>query len=154
MRATADLASCFPLEWFGGSADAHTFAKQLVRLVHTWDDLIDKDEPVSQTQINDAFLICLVHFPANPFYRMIQPQIAPMMLPIVAAYEAANGFEQSKDPHGVEIAHTLRFSAGHIVAYAIISCIGYDAARSVLPMMWKMIVNERFDEYRKEHLDE
>lgn len=141
------------LEWFGGNQDALNMYRAFVDLAHLWDDLIDKDKPVSADEINRAFLTCLVYLPANPFYRHIQDQILPMWLVVISSFETANKFEADKDPHGIEIAHSLRYAAGNIIAYAIHVCVGAEEAKKVLPDMWKSIFYERFDEYRKEHLN-
>lgn len=142
------------LEWFGGNQDALNMYRAFVNLAHTWDDMIDRDKPVSADDINRAFLTCLVYLPANPFYRAIQDQILPMWLVVVSSYETANTFEKAKDPHGIEIAHGLRYAAGNIVAYAVHVCLGAEKAKEVLPEVWKAMFYERFDEYRKEHLSE
>lgn len=141
------------LEWFGGNQDALNMYRAFVDLSHLWDDLIDKDKPVSPDEINRAFLTCLVYLPANPFYRHIQDQILPMWLVVISSFETANKFEADKDPHGIEIAHSLRYAAGNIVAYAVHVCVGAEEAKKILPDMWKSIFYERFDEYRKEHLN-
>jgi hypothetical protein len=141
------------LEWFGGNQDALNMFRMFVDMSHTWDDLVDKDKDVSESEINNAFLIALVYLQANPFYRSIQEQIWPMWMTVVTAYETANTFEREKDPHGIEIAHSLRYAAGHIIAYAVQVCVGPEKAKEVLPEVWKNIFYERFDDYRKEHLD-
>jgi len=141
------------LEWFGGNQDALNVYRMFVDLAHLWDDLVDKDKDARENEINNAFLICLVYLPANPFYRKIQEQILPMWLVVVSAYQTANTFERSKDAHGIEIAHTLRYAAGNIVAYMVHVCVGPEKAAEILPEMWKAVVYERFDEYRKEHLN-
>jgi hypothetical protein len=141
------------LEWFGGNEDALNMYRAFADLSHTWDDMIDKDKDVPADKINQAFLTCLVYLPANPFYRSIQDQILPMWLVVVSAYETANFFEATKDAHGIEISHGLRYAAGNIVAYAIHVCVGAEKAKEYLPDMWKTIFYERFDEYRKEHLN-
>ena len=141
------------LEWFGGNQDALSMFRMLVDLSHTWDDLVDRDNPTPDADINNAFLICLVYLQANPFYRSIQEQVWPMWVTVVSAYETANKFEKDKDPHGIEIAHGLRYAAGHIIAYAVHTCVGPEKAREVLPEIWKNIYFERYEDYRKEHLD-
>jgi purine-cytosine permease-like protein len=141
------------LEWFAGNQDALNMYRAFVDLSHAWDDLVDKDKDLSADKINQAFLTCLVYLPANPFYRSIQDQIMPMWLMVVSAYEIANKFEKDKDVHGIEIAHSLRYASGHIVAYAVNVCIGPEKAKEILPDVWKDIFYERFDDYRKEHLD-
>lgn len=141
------------LEWFGGNEDAFNMLQAFIFLSHTWDDLIDRDVPVAEGRINQAFLSALVYLPANPFYRSIQDAILPMWLVVVSSYETANTYERQKDPHGIEIAHSLRYAAGNIIAYAIHVCVGPEKAKEYLPEMWKTIFYERFDDYRKEHLD-
>jgi hypothetical protein len=140
------------LEWFGGNQDALSMFRMFVTLAHTWDDLVDKDKETTEDAINTAFLICLVYLPVNSFYQTIQRDIMPMWISIVSAYQTANKFEKTKDAHGVEIAHVLRYAAGNIIAYAVHVCVGPDKAAEYMPDVWKAIVVERFDEYRKEHL--
>jgi len=140
------------LEWFGGNQDALNAYRMLGTLAHIWDDLVDKDKEVSEDDINNAFMMCLVYLPANAFYRSIQAQILPMWISLVSAFRTANVFERKKDPHGVEIAHMLRYASGHIAAYMVHYCVGQEKAQEYMPDVWKEIVFERFDEYRKEHL--
>jgi len=140
------------LEWFGGNQDALSMFRMFVTLAHTWDDLVDKDKETTEDAINTAFLICLVYLPVNSFYQTIQRDIMPMWISIVSAYQTANRFEKNKDEHGVEIAHVLRYAAGNIIAYAVHVCVGPEKAAEYMPDVWKAIVVERFDEYRKEHL--
>ena len=141
------------LEWFNGNQDALNLYRMFVDLSHTWDDLVDKDNEVSAEEVNNAFMIALVYMPANPFYRRIQDQIMPMWLMVLSAYETANKYEADKDEHGIEIAHTLRYATGHIVAYMVHMCVGAEKAKEIMPDVWKHVVFERFDDYRKEHLD-
>jgi len=147
------MNKCGKLEWFGGNEDALNMYRMFVDLAHLWDDLVDKDKEATEDDINNAFLICLVYLPANPFYRSIQVQVMPMWLTVVSAYQTANKFERDKDPHGIEIAHSLRYAAGNIMAYAVHVCVGPEKAKEILPDMWKAVFHERFDDYRKEHLD-
>jgi hypothetical protein len=141
------------LEWFGGNQDALNMFRMFVVMSHTWDDLVDKDRDVSESDINHAFLIALVYLQANPFYRSIQEQIWPMWMMVVTAYETANKFEREKDSHGIEIAHSLRYAAGHIIAYAVQVCVGPEKAKDILPEVWKNVFYERFEEYRQEHIN-
>jgi spore coat polysaccharide biosynthesis predicted glycosyltransferase SpsG len=41
-------------------------------------------------------------------------------------------FEKDKDSHGIEIAHTLRYAAGHILAYAVHVCVGPEKAKEII----------------------
>ena len=140
------------LEWFGGNQDALIVYRMFVDLAHTWDDLVDKDKHVSEKEINNAFLICLVYLQINPFYQQIQKDILPMWISVVSAYETANKFERDKDTHGLEISHMLRYAIGNMISYFVHVCVGPEKAAEYMPEVWKSIVFERFDDYRKEHL--
>ena len=141
------------LEWFGGNVDALNMYRMFIDLSHVWDDMVDKDKDLTEDQTNNAFLICLVYLPSNPFYQLIQRDIMPMWISVVSAFQAGNKFEKDKDEHGIEIAHNLRYAAGHILAYAVHVCVGPEKAKEIVPELWKDIVFERFDDYRKEHLN-
>ena len=140
------------IEWFGGNEDALNMYRMFVDLAHIWDDLVDKDKDADEDRINRAFLVCLVYLPLNPFYLHIQRDIMPMWITVVSAYKTANTFEKTKDAHGIEIAHGLRYVAGNIVAYAVHVCVGPEKAAEYMPEVWKTMMIERFDPYREEHL--
>lgn len=141
------------LKWFNGNQDALLVYQWFAHMLHTWDDLIDKDKEVTERQINDMMLMALVYLPSNKFYASIQQQILPMWMNVVTSYEAANQYEQNKDEHGIELSHTLRYAVGQIVAYMITVCSGRDKSAIYIPEMWKAVACERFDEYKKEHLN-
>ena len=141
------------IEWFGGNEDALNMYRMFVDLAHIWDDLIDKDKDTTEQDINHAFLTCLVYLPLNPFYQLIQRDVMPMWVTVVSSYETANKFEREKDARGLEISHMLRYAAGNILAYAIHVCVGPKQAAEFIPEMWKDVVNERYEEYRKEHIN-
>jgi len=142
------------LEWFGGRQDALDMFRLFADLAHIWDDIVDKDKDVNEEDINYAFLIALVYLPSNPFYKSIQTQIMPMWISVVHAFQTANFFEKNKDEHGIEIAHNLRYTAGNIISYAMHLCLTPEDCKKFVPEMWKCVVSERFDAYRKEHLND
>jgi hypothetical protein len=142
------------LMWFGGNHEAAEIFNMLCELVDTWDNLIDRDVDCRQESINAAFRVALVGLPNNRLYAALMPQLVPMWEMVISAYEVANKFEQDKDEHGLELSHTLRYAIGHMVAFLVIACVGAYEAKSILPRMWKYIISERFDEYRKEHLND
>jgi hypothetical protein len=142
------------MEWFGGNVDAVNMFDMLITLSHVWDDLIDKDNPVSDADINNAFRIALINLPANNFYRHIQNQMLPLWVVIISAYETANTYEKAKDEHGIEIAHSLRHAAAHIFAYSIEVCVGQEKSKLYIPKMWKHLAEERVADYIKEHIND
>lgn len=138
---------------YGGNEDVLQIANCLAVLTHTWDDMIDRDVEVTDADINQAFMIALVNLPANPLYRAIQADILPMMKMVLIAYDTANRYEKASDAHGLEIGHNLRYAAGHIIAYALSVAVGYEKSLELMPAIWKNLVPERIDDYRKEHAE-
>lgn len=138
-------------EWFAFNDHALQMYRLLIDLAHTWDDLIDKDKDVSERDINRAFLTCLFQLQMNPVYRQIQDAILPMWLTVVTAYEAANQWEKTGDPHGLEIGHTLRYAAGHVIAFAMVHCAGFTKASEHMGDMWKAVCAERIAPYIQEN---
>lgn len=138
------------LEWFGGNADAVAMYNLFEELAHTWDDIVD-EQLCDEKSVNRAFLIALVDLPKNPFYQSIQKDILPMWITVVSAFATANEYEQSGQNDKLHISHGLRYAAGHIIAYAVHVCVGYEKARLIMPSVWRQIVAEDLDGYVKEH---
>lgn len=148
-----DLLNAVKPEWFGGSQAGVDMVWAIAHMTHAWDDLIDKDQPVTDDQINNMMRAALVYLPLNPVYQRIAHAAPHFWATIISAYETANVFERNKDAHGIEIGHTLRYAAGNLIAYAIEACVGVEQAKMYLPEMWKVVVFESFDEYKREHLN-
>lgn len=140
------------LTLFCGDQNLVDLRALLAELSHTWDDIVDGDKPVGEEAINRAFGICLISLPQNPLYRAIQGAVLPMWVTVISAYQAGNRLEREKEAHGIEISHSLRYAAGHIFAYAIHVALGEERAAAIMPIVWKDIVAERFDDYKTEHL--
>jgi hypothetical protein len=158
MRAEHLDLELFSVAWFNGNVAARDMAVKLSQLANLWDDIVDKDEGITEADVNLAFEMALVHLPANPFYASIQQHILPLWLTAISGFRVANLYEKAKDSRGLEIGHNLRFVGGHIIAYAMMVCFAAHPQRSekldeFLPQMWKLWVNERFDDYVKEHLN-
>lgn len=139
------------LEWFNGDKNALLMYRYIADLAHIWDDLIDKDNPVNESDINYAFSIPLVILPSNPFYRSIQDQITPLWVSTIMAYRLANDLERDGKSHGIEISHGLRYAAGNIISYALTAIWGADGAAAYMKDVWLDIMPERFNDYLKEH---
>lgn len=148
-----DLLNAVKPEWFGGLQAGVDMVWAIAHMTHWWDDLVDKDKLVSDEDINNMMRMALVYLPLNPVYQKIAAAAPHFWATIISAYEAANTFERTKDERGLEISHTLRYSAGNLIAYAMEQTIGVELARKYIPDMWKVVVFESFDDYKREHLN-
>ena len=57
------------IQYMKGNKAAAAFLEQVYFIAHFWDDLIDKDNPISNETINSAMFMALIELPRNPFYR-------------------------------------------------------------------------------------
>ena len=143
--------SDFHPEFFGGNNDAARLVANLCDVAHTWDDLVDKDSPVSEEQVNRCMSLALVGIPSNPFYQTHHSALLPLIYTGVLGYLTANRMEKSGDAHQLEIAHGLRYAVAHVAAFAVGVTNTPDQAVLILPEAWKEWMPERFADYSKEH---
>lgn len=139
-------------DWFNGDTDAVRLLDDLGFVSHIWDDMIDQDKAVTPAQINSAFERALVHIPANPAYHRHQHALAPLMFTGIMGFYTANRMEKSGDAHQVEIAHGLRYAVANVGMYLVSVLNSRERAEEILPLLWKAMMPERFDDYLKEHI--
>jgi hypothetical protein len=65
----------------------------------------------------------------------------------------ANTYEKAKDPPGMEIGHTLRYSVAQAFVYVIVQLNGPERAIEILPEALKEMMPERIEHYLEEHRD-
>lgn len=133
-----------------GDQGALLFINAIYRVSHLWDDLIDKDKPLSKEQINSGFRNALIDIPSNPFFAAHAHRLIPVMSAGISAWQAANAFELTTDKRLWEMAHTLRY----FVATVIVTCAeivgGGDWADEVAPRIWAEAHKDTLDNYFKE----
>jgi len=129
--------------------DAYELAITLIEVSNVWDDLID-GEPVAFSVINAGFYACLITIPENAFYRQHIGQLHPLMKNAIANFLCANRFENDREPHGVELAHMLRYGVVNVIAQIVLIVHTMERAMVILPILYKALCGERFEEYRDE----
>ena len=77
-----------------GNRDAAVFVAMVFRIFHAWDDLIDKDAPVPDAEINMAFYLAMVQVPRNPFYRANFAELSPIVSQAIANWMYATQAER------------------------------------------------------------
>ena len=139
-------------EWFGGNEDAARLVAHLCAVAHTWDDLVDRDTPVTEAQINRCFELALVSIPGNPFYRQHVDALLPLIYTGVLGYLTSNTLERAGGAHQLEVAHGLRYAVAHVAAFAVAVTNPPETAATILPDAWLAWMPERFADYAKEHI--
>lgn len=122
----------FLLYAFKGNQSAVDFVLMVARVAGVWDALIDKDEPVSETDINDAFWLLAIEMPGNAFYRAHMDDLRPVMATGIVNWITANTME-TMDFRAVEIAHVIRYGIADVAIMAALLCGGREWATEVGP---------------------
>ena len=98
-----------------GNTSAVAFVCLLARVFHLWDDLIDKDKQVSDSDINAAFTHALVTIPTNEFYQQHFWALQPIIRNAITNWHIATQIERSPNESNYPIAFILRSSAVDII---------------------------------------
>src|SRR3990167_10767304 len=77
-------------EWLLGDRDAIAFLMMIMQIVEAWDDIVDRDEQLNETQVNEAFTLALCALPANPFFRRHSDQFIALFMVMINAWQDAN----------------------------------------------------------------
>ncbi len=94
-------------EFVKGDADALAFLLGVHAVVELWDDLIDRDKSVADTDIHAAFYTALVTLPRNPFYQRNFSLLNPVFEAAIFDWHTANALEV-KGGDGLHMAYALR----------------------------------------------
>ncbi len=101
-----------------GNAEAEQFLLGVHRVVELWDDLIDKDKPASDADINAAFYHALIVLPRNPFYQANFALLNSIFESAILDWHTANALETKKDEQSLRISHVLRCSIQNLTIMA------------------------------------
>ncbi|MCX7161496.1 MAG: hypothetical protein NT083_00350 [Rhodocyclales bacterium] len=125
----------FMLHAFKGNASAVEYVLAVAKVADCWDSLVDRDVPVPDTAINDAFWLLAVEIPRNPFFQAFANDLLPVTATGILNWLAANRMERDASlPHrAIEIAHVIRYSIADVALMAALLCGGREWAAEVGP---------------------
>lgn len=84
------------LRWMRGNHDAMRCVMSLGTVSEVWDDLIDKDKPLTEEHIHSGMMSALVFLNENPFWQAHSARFMPVIIVGINAWMDANELE--KDP--------------------------------------------------------
>lgn len=123
------------LHAFKGNQSAVDYVLMVARVADVWDNLVDRDVPVSDEAINDAFWTLAVEIPGNPFYRAHIDDLRPVLATGITNWLIANKMERdnSLSHRAIEIANVIRYSIADVALMAALLCGGREWAAQVGP---------------------
>jgi len=138
--------------WLIGNTQAVQFCLDMIKAIHLWDDLIDKDTKIEDEDINEVFTFLMVDMPMNPFYVLNQRDIAPMMNTIILKWHTANVFEKEKKVNDVDKAYVLRAELYQLFVLCATLIGGREWGRDMSVNIWRLY-DESVKELKKEVQD-
>ena len=120
---------------FKGNQAAVDYVLMVARAADVFDNLIDKDVPVSDKDITEALWLLAVEIPRNPFFQSFANDLLPVTATGIINWMAANKMERSKEMNhrAIEIAHVIRYSIADVALMAAFLCGGQEWAAEVGP---------------------
>jgi len=120
---------------FKGNQAAVDYVLMVAKVADVWDNLIDRDTPVSDEAINGAFWTLAIEIPGNPFYRAHIDDLRPVLATGITNWLIANKIERDETlPHrAIEIANVIRYSIADVVLMVALLIGGREWAAEVGP---------------------
>lgn len=119
-------------KWLKGNSDAIAFILAIHEIVELWDDLIDKDNEISDATVNGAFYTALIGLPRNRFYSAHFVELNPILDQAIIDWQTATAFEARNNGDDVRRSYVLRSG---FVALTVM------AAKIIAGLDWAMHVN-------------
>jgi len=109
---------------------AVAFCSVLFGISQTWDDLVDRDKPVSDGDINKMMWEALITLPGNSFYQTHYGELSVLMQSAIVDWMDSNELEHGSD-HNKLVAYVLRDSVTTILIHCARIVGGYEWMREV-----------------------
>ena len=129
-------------DWFCGNEEAIAFIAMFFDAVELWDDLIDKDVPISDDHINRAFTALMFGLPANDWFVFNRKYYLPLIMMAINAFHDANLLADSTDKRLRLLAFHIRNIGLEIHIATAFLLGGYDHMRIVSPEIRKFFALE------------
>ena len=115
---------------------ARDFIGLIFDVFEVWDDLVDRDKPVSNELISDAFHKAIVYLPINPFYMQNFGALYPHVVATITAWETANKLHKADDKESLAHAYTLRKLMINLIVECVRLLDGNAAALNASVLGW------------------
>lgn len=140
--------------WLKENTDAIALANAFNRISQIWDDLHDKDNPVSPGQVDYMMMTAMVEIPKNHFYRMHYLELMPVVEHCLMTWMDANTLEEMGDARDLQVSYIIR-SVTTDLMICIAGLVGGIHWRRQAALAIRRAIyhdNEPFEEYSREVL--
>lgn len=127
--------------------DAIAFCQSIMRVLHLWDDLVDRDKPVTAKDIHLGFWTALIDLPRNRFYVGNFAELNSALMVAIQNWHAANAMERTEFNDDLHIAFILRSSYADLVTLCALMVGGHEWAEYITPILRRRWHAEGFNGY-------
>ena len=139
-------------EWVADE-EALRFFIDLSHFVEIYDDLVDRDKPVSADDINHALFAALCYMPSNPFFLQHRLTLTPLIFTSINAWADANEFQNGTMSEKA-LAYGLKGGGVEVLLSIISITRGVEYMRSISAEVRRIVMaHESFEEYLEEVKD-
>lgn len=134
---------------FGGETPGFVFAAKLCSVLHVYDDLIDRDKPVSPEDIHKIFWFALVDLQIDPFFQKHKSHLLPILQNAIFNWRAANVMESLATEGDLQCAYQLRTTYIDLISNTLALERGFEYSLSVTRLLRVEMASESFETYQK-----
>lgn len=138
----------FILYCLKGNQQAASFCQDVFSISQIWDDLVDRDNPVTDDQINRMMWKALIEIPRNPFFYNHSLELTQILEMVISDWLDANTLEKGTH-HEKDIAFVLRDSVGTILIQCARILGGYEWMREISADVRRYVYNETLIDYKR-----
>lgn len=150
MTQTSVLETRFLSECLRGNPDAIAFVRSLFDAFHFWDDLIDRDNVLEDSDIDRNCYAMLVELPMNPFWNAHRQVLMPLVITAIHNWKLANRTERNVEESSRDdkiVAFVIRSSYVDILVMCCHLIGGFSWAQAWAEKIRAVVHNEGFDGY-------
>lgn len=133
-----------------GDQHAINFIDMFMSTIEIWDDLIDKDKPVSAEDINTVFTNLLFWLPQNLFFEKYKSYLLPIIMTTINTWHDSNYLGSEEDIRSKQEAWYLKQFGIEMFSAVAFLIGGFEHMRDVSLKIRKIVRHEDFAEYLKE----
>lgn len=134
-----------------GNQDAVRLIEGLWLLSRLYDQVIDREFHLSDSEVHSAMAFAMVGLPNNPVWKS-NPALQQSLMDAIVQWRAANALEKRGDPDALIAAFSMRCSPFNVMAAVVMTVAGMDAAVEAAALLHGQTGDDSLAEYIAEHV--
>ena len=135
------------IEMLGGNLDAYNYICKIRFIAHTWDELVDRDRPISSQTINTCFWGLLFELHSDPFYLANITFLRPVLMCIASDWIATQELEYNpKGENDMIVSFVLRAGTSMTMSCLLLTG-GLQAVYKYGAELLRLSHREKFSDY-------